>query len=479
MSTKQKMQKAADLIRDKRYDEARRLLRSIDHPKAREWLNKLDERTAKGKKSPAKKASGGRRVLILLVGGLLLVGIAILASVLLGGSDDDPPSPTAISLGQSDGAAAPPETPIAAPTDVPPAEDTDAAANTAPPPDNIDVGGTGQRIQFMNGGSSLFTAELPQGWVCDCGLGQNRLEPAEGRSPFISAQFASRAFDPDYFLDKTLDETLAETLRDDEEIVEQTIEESNGREVLLAIIVETDDEDQEREFRYFVKDSDGHVIIIDIPSFADDPEQYQDGVLFIAGNIEGETDEAAFAFSDRLMSAMSGVDPETGRDYLLDQLDTQVQHLVALPEGWAMQSAGLGLPMAVKNGDPDTSATAFVRLSGFADPNLSISEIAQGYIDRNEEPVLNQETVQAGGRDIEIVRAVFDDSAQPPQESTYYYVVDSSGALIVLITQPYVPDPNSLRDDILQMAANVETRELTYAQLLGLAEDTQPAEAAP
>jgi tetratricopeptide (TPR) repeat protein len=34
---------ARELIRDKRYDEARALLREIDHPTAREWLAKLDK----------------------------------------------------------------------------------------------------------------------------------------------------------------------------------------------------------------------------------------------------------------------------------------------------------------------------------------------------------------------------------------------------------------------------------------------------
>ncbi len=33
---------AADFIRAKRYEDARRLLRTIDHPKAREWLARLD-----------------------------------------------------------------------------------------------------------------------------------------------------------------------------------------------------------------------------------------------------------------------------------------------------------------------------------------------------------------------------------------------------------------------------------------------------
>lgn len=40
--SKAKLEAAAELIREKRYDEARILLKMVDHPKAKEWLKKLD-----------------------------------------------------------------------------------------------------------------------------------------------------------------------------------------------------------------------------------------------------------------------------------------------------------------------------------------------------------------------------------------------------------------------------------------------------
>lgn len=43
-NVKSKMEKARDLIRDKRYAEARVLLESIDHPTAEKWLERLDEK---------------------------------------------------------------------------------------------------------------------------------------------------------------------------------------------------------------------------------------------------------------------------------------------------------------------------------------------------------------------------------------------------------------------------------------------------
>lgn len=41
--SKTKMLAAQELIREKRYDEARAILRAVDHPKAVEWLEKLDK----------------------------------------------------------------------------------------------------------------------------------------------------------------------------------------------------------------------------------------------------------------------------------------------------------------------------------------------------------------------------------------------------------------------------------------------------
>jgi|GEM_PF-4796366 len=43
MSTKERMTTARDLIREKQYDQARAILVTIDHPKAEEWLAKIDQ----------------------------------------------------------------------------------------------------------------------------------------------------------------------------------------------------------------------------------------------------------------------------------------------------------------------------------------------------------------------------------------------------------------------------------------------------
>jgi CSLREA domain-containing protein len=73
---KEKMQAARALIQGQHYDEAREILNTIDHPKAQEWLAKLDEITLA---SPwAKQSNTGRRIIVSSV------TLSIILFVLLG-----------------------------------------------------------------------------------------------------------------------------------------------------------------------------------------------------------------------------------------------------------------------------------------------------------------------------------------------------------------------------------------------------------
>lgn len=61
--SKQKMLAAKELIKEKRYDEARAILKTVDHPIALEWLQKLDkiapEKPTTPKRKTTKEKSGG------------------------------------------------------------------------------------------------------------------------------------------------------------------------------------------------------------------------------------------------------------------------------------------------------------------------------------------------------------------------------------------------------------------------------------
>ena len=74
--SKQKMLAARELIQEKRYAEARALLKTIDDPKAQEWLKKLDAI------APEKKKSGGRLVYITAAVVLLAVVVIVVTLVM-------------------------------------------------------------------------------------------------------------------------------------------------------------------------------------------------------------------------------------------------------------------------------------------------------------------------------------------------------------------------------------------------------------
>jgi len=75
-----KFQAARELIREKRYAEARMLLESIDHPTAKLWLKKLD------KLAPERKVNKNRKITVIsvtlavLIVAVLGIGISILRS---------------------------------------------------------------------------------------------------------------------------------------------------------------------------------------------------------------------------------------------------------------------------------------------------------------------------------------------------------------------------------------------------------------
>lgn len=80
--SKAKFDAAKELIDEKRYDEARALLKTIDHPTAAKWLDRLDviapatqAIAIKARKKPT------RLQMVLLIVGLLIIGLFILALI--------------------------------------------------------------------------------------------------------------------------------------------------------------------------------------------------------------------------------------------------------------------------------------------------------------------------------------------------------------------------------------------------------------
>jgi hypothetical protein len=89
--SKQKMQAARDLIQQKKYDEARAILRTVRHPLAEEWLERLERISPETKSkrgrtavsataAPPRRSTSLLRVLLLL---LVLIGVIGAAALLL------------------------------------------------------------------------------------------------------------------------------------------------------------------------------------------------------------------------------------------------------------------------------------------------------------------------------------------------------------------------------------------------------------
>ena len=87
-TTKDKLQEAKQLIQQKKYDEARQLLRTVNHPTAQKWLAKLDELPKAGQAKQATSAkdnANGNTTLILgvAVGVLSILVVGLLAVLFL------------------------------------------------------------------------------------------------------------------------------------------------------------------------------------------------------------------------------------------------------------------------------------------------------------------------------------------------------------------------------------------------------------
>lgn len=77
MTTKEKMLQARQLIQEKKYSEAQKILRTVDHPAAKEWLAKLD-----GYIEPKASSTNSNRNLTIAIGGVAVILIVILISVI-------------------------------------------------------------------------------------------------------------------------------------------------------------------------------------------------------------------------------------------------------------------------------------------------------------------------------------------------------------------------------------------------------------
>ncbi len=481
MTIRDEMVKARALIQQKRFDEARAILEQIDHPKAREWLakiNKVSPATTSTQKPPthsAKSTATSSNTLPIIIGGIVItVIVALVAAVVLVVSGDDDSSSSTNQTSSND---------TAAQTTSNDADDTssdssDAAANTGNDAGGgaaagQSVVGSGLRIPiFASGG--LIRLEIPQGWICDCGTVGGHLKIENDFDSWVDVDVASFAFDPDRFIGVPLAEVLQEEIRDDQMIVSQETLSANGREVLFAAVIDEGADDDEQEHIYLVNDSDGHAIAFEIPNFINDRDRLRDAILLMAGTVEGETGDASTQLLTQFTQNTLAYNAELDRWRLSDMLDDERENTVQLPPDWSIETASLGFKMPVKSGSAATSATAIAYVSPVFYNSSTLADIAVELNSDASETIQSQGSTTVNGREVYYV-TVFD--TQFNSDSVFYYVRDSDGDLVSLIIQPDVPKKESLHDDVLMMAGNVESEAVDYMTRLiraGLVEGAAP-----
>lgn len=475
MSVKKQMMQARQLIEAKKYKEAYAILRKIDHPKAKEWMGKIEprlkkaktqsSRTSSSKKSAKTKSSkkSGTSPIVLVLGVIMTVillgGVAFIAMSLLG--DDSAPAQTE-QIASSDDADENSENAESMTEDE---GQPEAAADMAGP-----IVGPGQRMVMFERFNIMLTAELPQGWICDCTIASINIEPPTDSRDWLAMEVASHAFDPDYFLDKTVEEAITERLRDDETLVSQESIQVGGREVYKVVIA---DEDGEESIDYLTKDSDGHVVIVVIHNWMDDKESLDEAALFIASNAEAIIGAEAEENYNLLTADSYGQDAATGRWYLPDVVHADQQLSVEMADGWAIGPSALGLPMAIKNDSAETSATAFVYLTHVFGDEQSLEEVVTEFVSGMGETIQSIETVQANGR--EVIVTIEIDPEGDNATTMNFYTLDSDNDLVVAIIQPGVVDKDALRNDVLTIVSTLEAEEVVWEDRLrqvGLLEES-------
>ena len=149
--SKAKMMAAKELIQEKRYDEARKMLKGVDHPTAREWMAKLDAM------EPSKKGVS-RSIVGLGIAAVVIISALLIVIVVLVSKQSQQPSlvaiiptaiPTATSTPVPPSSLPPTWTPTSEPTKAP-------TATSAPSYSSLIVGNW---IEAGGGRSYTFYAD--------------------------------------------------------------------------------------------------------------------------------------------------------------------------------------------------------------------------------------------------------------------------------------------------------------------------------
>jgi|GEM_PF-3505532 len=467
MSPKEKMIKARQLIKGKKYDEARSLLETVNHPKAKEWLAKINKisppaKSSKAsKKAPAQKSSSSNMMPMIIGGSVLLVVIIVIVVAVFalpsltgnsGDADETPATAVAENVDESDTDSGD--------EDEDETSEDDGDSNSDREEDDeetrdIDLT-TSSVVPFISAGF-LVNMTVPGGWVCDCDLSSGTLELADDPRTSVRVRVISSTFSPEEYATVPLADIVGEELDDDESLVSEETFNNNGREILHVVIA---DEDGDEERQYYVKDDDGQVIRFSIADRIENPEELEESVLFMAGNVDIASEEDANNLIVQLREDSLAYNADLNRWRQGDFLSDEYEHTFEMPDGWTLELNFIGIAIASKDGSSETSATAIALIPpGFDNDELSLEELATEFNEGSSDTVTDSGSVERNGREIYFYTAVSDINNS---DTVTYMVRDSDGDLIFLIIQPQVVDKEAIHEDVLFMAGNVEAEEVDY-----------------
>ena len=153
--SKKKMLQARKLIEQKNYAAARKILKTVDHPKAREWEARLDK-IAPG----ASKASGLPRMVIIGLGVVILLAVIAVAVLML---INRPETPAQISANPTLAATTVESSPVPTPVSAVPTQPVTQAERPARLPDDFPfpAGGFSQVFDLSQGDQLSISVYSP------------------------------------------------------------------------------------------------------------------------------------------------------------------------------------------------------------------------------------------------------------------------------------------------------------------------------
>lgn len=427
VTIKEQMAKARHLIKNKQYEEARQILREVDHPLAKDWLTKL-EGMARQQPAPQKNTARKTRrpwlpVLAVMLGGVGLIAVVVFALSQNNDVADSAPSSTTTATTTAD------ETSSRLPL-----------------------------LQF----ETLIYVDLPQDWRCDCQPDDNALVALDDSQHRLELTLLQDVFDPDAYQDVALADVITERIAaDGEAILTQEPLQRDGRSVQALVVMDAAGVQQQR---YYAKDSDGHPLLVSLAPDAPPSQALTDAALSIIARAEAQTGADVMAFSAQLADHAIAYNDAQDRWRVRLPQHFNVDVFVTLPPEWAFTHQGERFADVVNPAVPQAPSVQIALIEGdFSIQTDPLQDVAIFLSEREGRRLASIEALSLPAR--EAYRVISSDALTGNRTVTLY-LRDSSDDLLAL--SMLLPDDEALQyvDTLQTMAATIEAQPIDYVARL-------------